>query len=82
MYVLAMPSFTLKRASTEDAVKMCALPCKPVCLGLHDVLTLLRPAVCLPEVHGSQLHVLPVKALSASHLEALHDSMDVDIVPC
>lgn len=53
-----------------------------MCLCLHGRLVLLLPAMRLPQVQGSQLDMLPVKALSPSHLKALHDCMDVHIMPC
>lgn len=59
----------------------CVLPGKGMCLRLHGTLVPLLPAQCLPEVHGSQLHMLPVETLSTSRLKALHDGMDVDVMP-
>lgn len=57
------------------------LPGKSIRLRPHDALPLLFLAVCLPEVHHTQLHMLPVEPLSASHLKALHDGMHVDVMP-
>ena len=68
-------------ARTENAVGVDTLPGKSMCLGLQSTLVLLPPAVCLPQMHHLQLHMLPAKALSTSHLKALHDCMNVDVMP-
>ena len=70
-----------QHARTGIALGVATLPGKCMCLGQHGTLALLPPAVCLPEVHDLQLYMLPVKALSTSHLKALHDCMNVDVVP-
>lgn len=62
-------------------VESYALPGKSIRLRPHDAPSLLLLAVCLPEVHHVQFHMLLVESLCASHLEALHDSMHVDVMP-
>ena len=57
------------------------LPCESICLRLQSTHSLLLPAVCLPKMHHTHLHMLPVKPMSTSRLKALHDSMHVDVMP-
>ena len=70
-----------EHARAEIVLGVLSLPGRSMCLGQHGALALLSPAVFMPEVHDSQLYLLPVEALSTSHLKALHDCMKIGVVP-